>query len=221
MRSLVTALFDVMPRLGSITILLCLIFYIFAALFGGLELDPDSDAYGAFATLDMSVMTLFVFMTMEWADVTRALYAEVWWAWAPAIVFVGITGFIVFNLIIAVVCDAVAVVENKEVFDMEKFEAQGAFGGGDAGTADPGGDGGDDASPPPPPFAEGVEQLHERIETALRIQQRMAATLEALARESLLGMGRGGDADSVAGRAPAQAGAARGGRSGGPRTQLS
>ena len=31
--------------------------------------------------------------------------AQVWWAWIPFISFVVITGFIVFNLIVAVVCE--------------------------------------------------------------------------------------------------------------------
>ena len=34
--------------------------------------------------------------------------AQVWWAWIPFISFVVITGFIVFNLIVAVVCEAIS-----------------------------------------------------------------------------------------------------------------
>ena len=34
--------------------------------------------------------------------------AQVWWAWIPFILFVVITGFIVFNLIVAVVCEAIS-----------------------------------------------------------------------------------------------------------------
>ena len=33
--------------------------------------------------------------------------AQVWWAWIPFVSFVVITGFIVFNLIVAVVCKAI------------------------------------------------------------------------------------------------------------------
>jgi len=114
MKNLVTAVFDIMPRLGAITGLLLITFYIFAvlftSLFGDLELSPNP-----FATLDGSLMILFVFMTMEWADITREVMDVdgMWWAWIPFISFVMITGFIVFNLIIAVVCDAVAVLEDK------------------------------------------------------------------------------------------------------------
>ena len=33
--------------------------------------------------------------------------AQVWWAWIPFVSFVVITGFIIFNLIVTVVCEAV------------------------------------------------------------------------------------------------------------------
>ena len=70
MRNLVTALFDIMPRLGAITALLMLIFYIFAVLFtqlfGDLQLSGEY-----FSRLDNSLFTLFVMMTMEWADLAR------------------------------------------------------------------------------------------------------------------------------------------------------
>lgn len=44
------------------------------------------------------------------------------WAWAPFTAFIMITGFIVFNLIVAVVCDAVAVTE-KTVRELDGFES--------------------------------------------------------------------------------------------------
>jgi len=145
MRNLVTALFDVMPRLGLITALLCLIFYIFAVLFTTL-FGPLDLPYHYFSRLDHSLMTLFVFMTMEWSDITRELMAQVWWAWAPCIIFIMVTGFIVFNLIIAVVCDAVAVVEMKGDLDPDG----GALPLGD-GMGDGTGDAGDDEDAPSQP----------------------------------------------------------------------
>lgn len=183
MRNLVTALFDIMPRLGAITALLALIFYIFAVLFtqlfGDLELSGDY-----FTRLHYSLLTLFVMMTMEWADVARECMEQIWWAWAPFMAFIMITGFIVFNLIIAVVCDAVAVIENKE--DLEP-----AFFGGILGSKDM-----DENEANGYPQAEEhiqmtyeeelVENLSQQISSVLSSQREMLATLESLTKDSLV-----------------------------------
>lgn len=180
MRNLVTALFDIMPRLGAITALLLLIFYIFAVLFtqlfGELELSEDY-----FSRLDYSLLTLFVMMTMEWADVARECIALVWWAWLPFVAFIMITGFIVFNLIIAVVCDAVAVIENKE--DLVPDFYAGMLGSKDME---------EDVDEPFPLDAtttyeeELVENLALRISSVLNSQREMLATLESLTKDSLV-----------------------------------
>ena len=172
MRNLVTALFDIMPRLGAITALLLLIFYIFAVLFTQLfgELTLSGDY---FTRLDYSLFTLFVMMTMEWADVARECMAEIWWAWAPFVAFIMITGFIVFNLIIAVVCDAVAVIENKNDLEPDIFHSEE--------------EGGDMLEVPDndEKFEEElVENLAERIAFVLESQKEMLATLELLTRDS-------------------------------------
>lgn len=113
MRNLVQALISIIPRLGAITALLLLIFYIFGVLFT--ELFGDLDLSGEYFTrLDYSLLTLFTMMTMEWSDIARECMAQVSWAWVPFVSFIMITGFIVFNLIIAVVCDAVAVLEENK-----------------------------------------------------------------------------------------------------------
>lgn len=113
MKNLITALFDIMPRLGAVTALLALIFYIYAVLctnlFGELELSGDY-----FVRLDKTLMTLFEMMTMSWARLARECMDQIWWAWLPFVTFIMITGFMVFNLIIAIVCDAVSALEHKE-----------------------------------------------------------------------------------------------------------
>eukprot|EP00581_Thalassiosira_minuscula_P013488 CAMPEP_0183719114 /NCGR_PEP_ID=MMETSP0737-20130205/12191_1 /TAXON_ID=385413 /ORGANISM="Thalassiosira miniscula, Strain CCMP1093" /LENGTH=404 /DNA_ID=CAMNT_0025948815 /DNA_START=104 /DNA_END=1318 /DNA_ORIENTATION=- len=185
MRNLVAALFDIMPRLGAITALLSLIFYIFAVLFtqlfGGLELSGDY-----FTRLDHSILTLFVMMTMEWADVARECMAEISWAWAPFVAFIMITGFIVFNLIIAVVCDAVAVIENKEDLEPDFF---GMIGSKD-GMGEKEDDGvfpGEDDNYVQTSYEDAlVDSLSEQITTMLNSQKEMLATLESLTKESLL-----------------------------------
>ena len=180
MRNLVAALFDIMPRLGAITALLLLIFYIFAVLFtqlfGELELSGEY-----FSRLDYSLLTLFVMMTMEWADVARECMAQIWWAWAPFVAFIMITGFIVFNLIIAVVCDAVAVIENKE--DLEPDFFSGMLGSKEMEEENsleyP-------ANNQPASEEEMVENLADRIAAVLNSQKEMLATLESLTKDSLV-----------------------------------
>lgn len=170
MRNLVTAVLDIMPRLGAITALLSIIFYIFAVLFtdlfGDLELEQPY-----FTSLDRTVMTLFVFMTMEWAEVAREVMGNdgYWWAWAPFIMFVMVTGFIVFNLIIAVVCDAVAVIENEQNLEtnlensgMGEEGMRGVFQGMESEEK------------------QIIDNLEGRISSVLKTQKEMLATLESL-----------------------------------------
>ena len=111
LRDLVAAIVQVLPRMTAIAFLLLLVFYVFSVLFvelfGELEL---SENY--FTTLDASLFTCMQMMTMEWANAARECQQT--YAYAPIVfvAFIMITGFIVFNLIIAVVCDSVAVAEN-------------------------------------------------------------------------------------------------------------
>mmetsp|Transcript_4257 Transcript_4257/g.9637 ORF Transcript_4257/g.9637 Transcript_4257/m.9637 type:complete len:404 (-) Transcript_4257:239-1450(-) len=113
LRKLVGSLFAVFPNLSAIGCLLLLLFYIFAVMFTTLYSDLElSDNY--FSSLDASLFTLFQYMTMEWSEVTREVMTYQSWAWLPSLVFVAISGFIVFNLIIAVICDAVAIIEQEK-----------------------------------------------------------------------------------------------------------
>lgn len=118
LRELVMAIGAVMPRMYAIAMLLFLIFYIFAVLFTELFSELDlSDNY--FGSLDVSLFTCMEMMTLEWAELTREVMQFKSWAWAPLLAFISVTGFIVFNLIVAVVCDAVAVVDREA--NAEKF----------------------------------------------------------------------------------------------------
>ena len=113
MKNLVDALFDIMPRLGAVSALLSLIIYMYAVLctelFGELELSQNY-----FGRLDHSIWTLLDMMTMDWGSVARECMHEIWWAWLPFCSFITITGFMVFNLVIAIVCDAVSALERKD-----------------------------------------------------------------------------------------------------------
>ncbi|KAL7570226.1 hypothetical protein ACA910_020651 [Epithemia clementina (nom. ined.)] len=112
LRELIMAIGEVMPRMYAIAMLLLLIFYIFAVLFTELFRDVHTEV-NYFRSLDRSLFTCMELMTLEWASVAREVMEQKSWAWAPFLAFISVTGFIVFNLIVAVVCDAVAVVDRE------------------------------------------------------------------------------------------------------------
>lgn len=122
LRDLVTAIAAVLPRMAAICALSILVMYIFAVLFTELFSDlPLQDNY--FRTLDSSLLTCVELMSLEWANPVREVMKYKTWAWIPFVSYIAIMGFIMFNLILAVVCDAVAVVE-KESKELEKKEEQ-------------------------------------------------------------------------------------------------
>jgi len=113
----------------AIGLLLFLVSYIFAVMFTQLFKDvpvasPTNEYdYTYFGRLDQTFFTLFQIMTLDaWANVARDVMAVYAWAWLPFIIFVIITGFVVVNLIIAVICDAISALH-----DDEKAKLHGTF----------------------------------------------------------------------------------------------
>lgn len=123
MKNLVSAMFSVMPSLGAIMLLLLLIFYIFAVMFTQLfktldDLNPDL-SWPYFTGLDQTFFTLFQVMTFDnWGSICREVMITYPWAWVPFLIFLSISGLVVINLIIAVLCDAVS---NGTDSDKEKL----------------------------------------------------------------------------------------------------
>jgi voltage-gated sodium channel len=105
MRKIIAALLSVIPGIASIAGLLTLFFYIFAImstqLFG--EKFP-----GWFGTLGESFYTLFQIMTLEsWSmGIVRPVMEVYPFAWVFFIPFIFLATFIIVNLIIAIVVDA-------------------------------------------------------------------------------------------------------------------
>jgi len=126
LRNLVEAMFDVMPRMAAIWGLLGLMFYIFAVMFTQLFNDLQYAEYNYFVRLDNSFFSLFQIMTLDaWADVSRQVVEEYKFAWLPILMFVIISAFVVVNLIIAVLCEAISTLEGEEKARI--------MGGGDVG----------------------------------------------------------------------------------------
>jgi len=115
LRNLVLALGDVLPRMSAIVLLLVVIFYVFAVLFTEQFSDIilDSGEPHFFSTLHDSFLSCFQMMTMEWSEICRELMDEHGkkHAWITIVAFVMLAGFIVFNLIVAVVVEAVSATE--------------------------------------------------------------------------------------------------------------
>jgi len=119
LRDLVLALGEVLPRMSAIVALLLVTFYVFAVLFTELYSDvpvaqfegDEGLSYPFFESLPQSLFTCFQMMTMEWSEICRELLPIHRTAWIPIVSFVMIAGFIVFNLIVAVVVEAVATTE--------------------------------------------------------------------------------------------------------------
>ena len=87
----------------------------FTTLFKDLELSRDY-----FSRLDKTLFSLFQFMTMDWQEAARECQQEIPWAPLLFVLFEIVSGFIVFNLIVAVLCEALGLLEK----DAEEEEMQ-------------------------------------------------------------------------------------------------
>jgi len=120
-----------MPKITAIAFLFGLLMYIFAVmcteLFGDIDFtgrftEPNLDQYDYFSRLDYTFFTLFQMVTLDWGKITRAVMQVYPWASALFVIFVICTAFVLYNLIIAVVCDAVKMVQDQhDVIMVEEY----------------------------------------------------------------------------------------------------
>eukprot|EP00978_Attheya_sp_CCMP212_P044947 scaffold327929_cov47-Attheya_sp.AAC.2 len=112
LKNLTVALLNVIPRISAIAMLLALIMYIFAVMFTqmfGDMYELQQTDVNFFSRMDSTFLTLFQIMTLDnWAECARDVMDTYTWAWLPFVAYVIISGFIVVNLIIAVICDAIS-----------------------------------------------------------------------------------------------------------------
>ncbi|MFZ5827779.1 MAG: ion transporter, partial [Bacillota bacterium] len=104
MQRLVGAVLEALPSMGSILLLLGLLFYVYgilgASFFG--QISPDH-----FGSLSASFLTLFEVVTLEgWVDVMMPLQAVYPWAWLYFVSFILLGTFVVFNLFVGVIVNA-------------------------------------------------------------------------------------------------------------------
>lgn len=105
LRRVVTGLVAALPGMGSIVLLLTIVFYVAAVM--------ATELFGAafpdwFGSLGASAYTLFQIMTLEgWSDgVVRPVMEVSPYAWAFFIPFILMTSFVVLNLFIGVIVSA-------------------------------------------------------------------------------------------------------------------
>jgi len=105
LRRVVAGLLAALPGMGSIVFLIGLIYYVFAIMATKLFGEDNPNLFG---TLGDSLFTLFTVMTLEgWVDgVTKPVMETHPWAWIFFIVFIVFTTFMVLNLFIGVVVNA-------------------------------------------------------------------------------------------------------------------
>ncbi len=104
MRRVVTGLMNALPGMGSIALLLGLIFYVFAVMATKLFATQFPDWFG---TIGASAYSLFQIMTLEsWSmGIVRPVMEEYPYAWAFFVPFIIVSTFAMLNLFIGVIVD--------------------------------------------------------------------------------------------------------------------
>jgi voltage-gated sodium channel len=105
LRRVVAGLLAALPGMGSIVLLIGLIYYVFAVMATKLFGDDNPNLFG---TLGDSLWTLFTVMTLEgWTnDVAKPVMEKHPHAWWFFVIFIIVTTFMVLNLFIGVVVNA-------------------------------------------------------------------------------------------------------------------
>jgi voltage-gated sodium channel len=120
MRRVVQALLSAIPGMGSIVLLLALIYYVSAVMATKLFAEAFPEWFG---TIGASMYTLFQIMTLEsWSmAIVRPVMDQYPYAWAFFVPFILITTFAVLNLFIAIIVNAM---ETEHRNDMEAERAE-------------------------------------------------------------------------------------------------
>ncbi|QHG90516.1 ion transporter [Sulfurimonas sp. CVO] len=113
MRKIVSALISVIPGMLSIAALMSLFFYIFAIMATQLYSEKFPQWFG---TLGESFYTLFQIMTLEsWSmGIVRPIMEVYPLAWTFFVPFIFVVTFVMINLIVAIVVDAMAIINKEE-----------------------------------------------------------------------------------------------------------
>lgn len=105
LRRVVTGLVTALPGMGSIILLMAIIFYVFSVMATSLYGDTFPEWFG---TIGASAYSLFQIMTLEsWSmGIVRPVMEVYPGAWAFFVPFIAVTAFMVLNLFIGVIVSA-------------------------------------------------------------------------------------------------------------------
>lgn len=105
LQKVVKSLLGAVPGLGSVSMVMCLIFYVSAVLATNIF---SKDFPETFGNMGLTLYTLFQIMTGDgWSDSVARPVMEVFpYAWIFFIIFILISTFVILNLFIAVIVDA-------------------------------------------------------------------------------------------------------------------
>ena len=118
LKAVVAGLLAALPGMGSIVLLIMLLYYVFAVIAVKLYGTEFPDQFG---TLGRSFFTLFTVMTLEgWVEVVKAMLPKFPYVWFFFVTFIVTTTFMVLNLFIGVVVNAM----QKEHAKAEKLELE-------------------------------------------------------------------------------------------------
>ncbi len=116
LKAVVAGLLAALPGMGSIVVLIGLIYYVFAVIATKLYGTEFPELFG---TLGRSMFTLFTVMTLEgWVEVVKSMMEKFPYSWVFFITFIVVTTFMVLNLFIGVVVNAMQAEHAKE-FEQE------------------------------------------------------------------------------------------------------
>ena len=126
LRAVVQGLLKALPGIGSIVLIMSLVFYVFAVMAVKLFGASYPELFGSF---NASLFTLFQIMTLEgWADIVREIMKTHPYAWIYFVAYILISTFTVLNLFIAVIVDAMQsdteAFQKQELATVARIEAQ-------------------------------------------------------------------------------------------------
>ena len=111
LRVIVQAIIESIPNVGWASLLLLLIFYIFAIMGTTLFGEQFSEYFG---TIGKSMFTLFQIMTLEaWVDIARTIMKSMPNSWMYFLSFILASSFIVMNVIVGVIVNAIGEISAK------------------------------------------------------------------------------------------------------------
>ncbi|GEN44390.1 ion transporter [Alkalibacillus haloalkaliphilus] len=113
LKKIVNALIMTLPSLGTILILLSIMFYVFSVMGTFLFRDVAPEYFG---NLQLTLLSLFQIITLEsWAsNIMRPIQEEFWWSWIYFVTFILSGVFIVLNLFVGVIVNNFEKIEKME-----------------------------------------------------------------------------------------------------------